>query len=194
MAVDKLCDQDGDLAQIVARHGPPPFWARKPGFPTLVQIILEQQVSLASARAAYTRLLACVDELTPGAFLALDDETLRGAGFSRQKRAYVRDLARLLEEGSLSLEEVASAEEEAAQAQLMRVKGLGRWTADIYLLMALRRPDIWPTGDLAVVLALQEVKSLAERPTVRQMEELAAPWRPWRAVATRLLWHCYLSR
>jgi len=189
-----LAARDPDLARVLEQFGTPPLWEREPGFPTLVLIILEQQVSLASAQAAFTRLLARASPLTPQSFLALDDATLRAAGFSRQKAAYGRHLAALVEAGALDLGALARAGDEEARAELLKVKGVGPWTADIYLLRALMRPDVWPTGDLALAVAAHEVKRLPARPTYAQLDDLAQSWRPFRAVAARLLWNYYLSR
>jgi DNA-3-methyladenine glycosylase II len=188
-----LSERDPDLARILADLGPPPMWAREPGFPTLIHIILEQQVSLASARAAYERLLAAATPLTPLRFLELDDARLKDIGFSRQKTGYGRGLAQAIVEGRLGLSALAEMDDGAARAALTQIKGIGPWTADIYLLMALRRPDIWPRGDLALAAAVQRVKALEIRPTEDELEAIAAGWRPWRAVAARLLWHHYLS-
>lgn len=191
--LSELAAHDGDLAQVLAALGAPPLWAREPGFPTLIHIILEQQVSLASARAAFNRLCACVSPLTPAGFLFLDDDTLRNAGFSRQKASYSRHLAQTILEGRLDLDALANQDDAGARAALLALKGIGPWTADIYLLMALRRPDIWPAGDLALQIAMKQVKRLATRPTPAEMEILAEPWRPWRAVAARVLWRHYLQ-
>jgi DNA-3-methyladenine glycosylase II len=188
-----LVDRDPDLAGIMEKLGPPPMWARKPGFPTLIHIILEQQVSLASARAAYDRLLAEAAPLTPARFLALDDVTLKRIGFSRQKTAYGRELAGAILDGRLNLDALEGLDDPTVRSELIKVKGIGPWTADIYLLMALRRPDAWPSGDLALANAAQRVKRLGSRPTPDELEALGANWRPWRAVAARLLWHYYLS-
>jgi DNA-3-methyladenine glycosylase II len=189
-----LADRDPDLAQILGAVGPPPMWAREPGFPTLVLTILEQQVSLASARAAYDRVLAAVSPLTPGGFLELDDARLRAIGFSRQKTAYGRCLARAILDGQLDLGALEAMDVPVARTALTQIKGIGPWTADIYLLRALLRPDVWPSGDLALAVAVQEIKRLASRPTPDEMDAVGEHWRPWRAVAARLLWHYYLSR
>ncbi len=170
------------------------MWAREPGFPTLLHIILEQQVSLASARAAFDKLSALAAPLTPERFLELDDATLKAAGFSRQKTGYGRNLAQAILVGSLDLARLAVLNDDAARAELMRIKGIGRWTADIYLLMALRRPDVWPSGDLALAVAAQRALGLPALPKSDELDAIAAAWRPWRAVAARLLWHYYLSR
>ena len=188
-----LSKRDSDLARILRELGPPPMWAREPGFPTLVYIILEQQVSLASARAAYNRLLAAVSPLTPERFLELDDAMLKIIGFSRQKTAYGRHLACAIIEGQLNLDALGAMDDATARSELIKIKGIGPWTADIYLLMALRRPDIWPSRDLALAVAVQKVKRLASCPTPDELDVLGNAWRPWRAVAARLLWHYYLS-
>ncbi len=191
--VAALSRRDPDLAQIVAVFGPPPLWPRSPGFSTLIRIILEQQVSLASAQAAFDRLLALASPLTPERFLALDDASLKAVGFSRQKMSYGRELARSLLDGSLDLVALDGLGDDAVRETLTRVKGIGRWTADIYLLMALQRPDAWPSGDLALATAVQRVKGLSARPQPDELERLSESWRPWRAVAARLFWHHYLS-
>lgn len=193
--VGELIQRDRDLAAVLERYGPPPFWTREPGFPTLVLFILEQQVSLASARAAYDRLLEQVDgELAPRTLLELDDETLRAVGFSRQKTGYGRDLARAVASGALSLEDFPERPDAEVRRELMAVRGIGRWTADVYLLSCLRRPDVWPVGDLALARAVGEVKGLDTEPGTAELEAVAEPWRPWRAAAARILWHDYLSR
>jgi DNA-3-methyladenine glycosylase II len=188
-----LSRRDSDLAGIVERFGLPPLWDRNPGFATLLQIILEQQVSLASARAAYGRLEAAVPAVTPANFLALDDATLREVGFSRQKAGYGRNLALALIEETLDLSALAGLPDEAARDALAGLKGIGPWTADTYLLMALGRPDVWPAGDVALQTAVREVKQLQHRPSHDEMVELAEAWRPWRAVAARILWFHYLG-
>lgn len=193
-AVSDLAARDARLARIVAEFGPPPLWGREPGFPTLLHIILEQQVSLASARAAFDRLLAIASPLTPERFLALDDLTLKAAGFSRQKTRYGRELATAILAGSLDLAELERLDDEAVRAKLTGVVGIGRWTADIYLLMALRRPDIWPAGDLALVAAARDVLALSHAANSDDLAVMSAAWQPWRAVAARLLWHHYLGR
>jgi DNA-3-methyladenine glycosylase II len=185
--------RDARLHAVLAAFGPPPLWARDPGFPTLLQIILEQQVSLASARAAFDRLCAAANPLTPERFLDFDDADLKSMGFSRQKARYGRELSRAIQSGALDLEAVTYMEDEAARAALTAVTGIGRWTADIYLLMALGRPDVWPVGDLALEVAAQRVLGLADKPSRGALAEIAEGWRPHRAVAARILWHAYLS-
>lgn len=182
------------LAGVAGRYGPPPMWERPPGFGTLLHIILEQQVSLASARAAYDRLRVAADPLTPDRFLEFSDAELKTIGFSRQKTGYGRALARMLLDGSLNLAALEAMPDEAVREALLRVPGVGNWTADIYLLMVLLRPDVWPHGDRALALSVQRVLGLEECPSYDELREMSAAWRPWRAVAARLFWHDYLSR
>jgi DNA-3-methyladenine glycosylase II len=193
-ALAELAGRDRDLAGVLARIGPPPMWARKPGFGTLLHIILEQQVSLASAKAAYDKLLALGQPLTAERFLTYDDDTLRAAGFSWQKARYGRLLARAVGDGSLKLHRLPRLDDRDVRTALLTVKGIGPWTAEIYLLMVLRRADAWPVGDLALALSMQKVKGLDRMPGPAELETLAAGWRPWRAVAARILWHDYLTQ
>ncbi len=192
--VSELTNLDPTLARIISAYGQPPLWIRKPGFPTLVYIILEQQVSLASAKAAFDRLNAVVRPLTPSRFLKLTDADLLRIGFSRQKTLYTRLLAESLSRRHFDLRYLHELHDDAARKMLTAFKGIGNWTADIYLLSALRRPDIWPVGDLALATAVQEVKHLRKRPSPERLEKLSQPWRPYRAVAARLFWHAYLSK
>lgn len=192
-ALQSLAARDPILARLLAEFGPPPMWAREPGFPTLLRTILEQQVSLASARAAYEKLLVIATPLTPERLLELSDSELKAVGFSRQKARYGRELAAAIASGQLNLDGLHALDDEDARAELTRVKGIGRWTADIYLLLALRRSDIWPAGDLALATAVRQAMGLAATPDSARMEVIGATWRPWRAAAARLLWHYYLS-
>jgi DNA-3-methyladenine glycosylase II len=188
-----LANIDSDLARILDKLGPPPMWQRELGFATLLCIILEQQVSLAAAKAIFNRLCGVVVTLTPENFLTLDDAQLRGIGFSRQKILYCRGLAQAIATSQLDLTKLETMDETTIRIELKRLKGIGDWTVDIYLLMALQRPDAFPKGDLAIAIALQKLKNLATRPTPAQLEAMTQHWRPWRAVAARLLWHYYLS-
>lgn len=192
-AVASLCERDPDLAAIVDRHGLPEFWAREPGLGTLVLLILEQQVSLASARAAYRRLVGRLGEVTTGGILASTDEELRADGFSRQKARYVRALAAALEDGSLDLDAVALLADAEARVALVALPGIGPWTAEVYLLSALRRPDTWPVGDIALQEGARRARRLEARPTPDELSAIGEGWRPHRASAARLLWHLYLS-
>ena len=160
--VRELTGWDQDLAEVIEKYGPPPLWEREQGFQTLVNIILEQQVSLASAHAAFNKLAANVEPLTPRNFLKLSDEELKKIGFSRQKTTYTRALSYALLENSLDLHGLNTLDDEEARERLMKIKGIGPWTADIYLLMALGRPDIWPKGDLALEASIQQLKGLLQ--------------------------------
>jgi DNA-3-methyladenine glycosylase II len=193
LAAGELCDADPDLAAIVARHGLPEFWAREPGLATLVLLILEQQVSLASARAAYARLVGRLGGLTTAGILASTDAELRADGFSRQKARYVRVLSSAIEDGSFDLDVVATLDDDAARAALVTLPGIGPWTAEVYLLSALRRPDTWPVGDIALQEAARRARGLEARPSPDELEAIGEAWRPNRATAARILWHLYLS-
>lgn len=191
-AVELLGERDRRLAAVTAAHGTAPFWTRKPGFACLVHMILEQQVSLASAQAAMSRLGERLGTVEPEGLLALDDATLRTIGFSRQKTRYTRALATAVRDGELRLRGLGRLDDDRVRERMTAIPGIGRWTADVYLLMALRRPDIWPTGDRALVVAAGEV---LRRPTpdADQLERWGERWRPYRSVAARILWHHYLS-
>ena len=189
-----LLEQDPDLAAIHKRYGEPPLWKREPGFATLLHIILEQQVSLASALRTFEKLNALVPKLTPETFLALDDAALKDAGFSRQKARYGRALAKAILDGELRLESLPTLNDDEVRAELTKIVGIGAWTANIYLLMVLRRPDVWARGDLALAVAVQEIKDLPTRPSQDELEVIAQSWQPHRSYAARLLWHYYLSR
>jgi len=184
--------QDPDLAQAVSRWGKPPFWTHAPGFAGIVLAILSQQVSLESAQAAYTKLENAIGSINPEEFLSLDDSALRAIGFSRQKTSYVRGLAQEISASEFDLDDLEAMDNELARKRLIEVRGIGPWTADTYLLFALRRSDAWPSGDLALEKAIQELKVLATIPGSEDADRIAEQWRPWRAVAARILWHHYL--
>jgi len=191
-AVEGLTNADPALAASVERFGPPPLWAREPTYATLVHLILEQQVSLASARAAFDRLkVVLASGVEPRAFLELSDAELRAIGFSRQKAGYARDLAAALADG-FDLQGLADLPDEEVRSSLLGLRGIGRWTADIYLIMCLRRPDVWPHGDQALATAALELLELPTRPTFDALELRARSWRPHRATAARILWQHYL--
>jgi len=191
--VAALCEIDSDLKEVVARFGEPPIWARAPGFATLLHIILEQQVSLASAKATFDKLNDAVEELTPQIFLQFNDAELKAFGFSRQKTRYGRILSESVLNGDLDLNALNSLNDESVRKTLTKITGIGTWTANIYLLMVLLRPDIWPSGDLALAKAMQQVKKLPVLPNQEKQLQIAEQWKPWRAVAARILWHHYLS-
>lgn len=193
-AVDELVDRDPDLAGIVSRYGAPLLWDREPGFGTLLHIVLEQQVSLASAKAAFDRLRAVADPLTPARFLELSDGELLAIGFSRQKARYGRALATAIDSRVLDLASLDRLDDDEVHRALQALPGIGPWTSTIYLLMVLGRPDVWPVGDIALAESVGEVKRLGRRPSAREIAELGEAWRPWRSVAARLFWHDYLGR
>ena len=159
-----------------------------------MHIILEQQVSLKSARSMLMRLEAAVQPFTPLRFLELGDTYLRSLGVTRQKSAYLLDLSSSIVNGELSFTKISRMGDDEARTALTRVKGIGSWSADVYLLMAMRRADIWPAGDLALAVAMQELMGLSTRPGPLELERLAEQWRPHRAVAARMLWQYYLGR
>ena len=192
-AVEYLEVRDRQLKLVVSKFGPPPLWKREQGFKTLIYIVLEQQVSLASAKAAYEKLLKKLGSIPPVNFLTLSDAELKLIGFSRQKTSYSRNLAEAIITERLNLTELSDLNDAQAKEQLMNIKGIGPWTADIYLLRALGRPDIWPNGDIALASAFQKLKGAASRPSFEELNRMSLKWKPWRAVAARILWHYYLS-
>ncbi len=192
-AIRELSDRDRDLARICERHGPPVLRTRPSGFPALLRIIVEQQLSVASARAIWGRLEGILGAVTPERLLSFDDGTLRSAGLSRPKLVYARGLADAVMSGDLDSGRLAMLDDEAAIEMLVRIKGIGRWTAEIYLLSALGRPDVWPVDDLAIATAAGRVKGLDARPTRAELLVMGEAWRPWRSVAARLLWHYFRS-
>jgi DNA-3-methyladenine glycosylase II len=190
---DSLAATDDDLALIIATHKYPPMWTRPNTFETLVHIILEQQVSLASALAALNKLRERLKPITEETFLKLTDEELKACYFSRQKTIYTRGLATALTENHLNLKNLESLPDDEVRATLIALKGIGNWTIDVYLMFVLQRSDIFPIGDLAAVNALKRVKKLAKDTPKEHLLEIAASWQPYRSVATMLLWHLYLS-
>ncbi|UCC14282.1 MAG: DNA-3-methyladenine glycosylase 2 family protein [Gammaproteobacteria bacterium] len=189
-----LADRDPHLGVSYTRHGTPPLWKRRPGFRTLVQIVLEQQVSLASGRATLKRIEATFGPVTAARLAKAGQEGLRSVGVTRQKARYCALLAEASRAGDLNLRKISRSRDRDAMSALTAFKGIGSWTAEVYLLMALGRPDVWPAGDLALAKAIQTVKQLPERPDEESMRVLAQPWSPFRAVAARMLWHDYLQR
>ena len=192
-AVRELAGRDEVFNAIVEKHGIPEFWHRLPGFPTLLLLILEQQVSLASAKAAFDKVDARLGGVTPEGLLTLTDAELRADGFSRQKTRYARALAAALTEGELDLGALELLDDVSVRETLTALPGIGPWTAEVYLLSALRRPDTWPTGDLALQEAARTALLLDTRPTPVELQEIGERWRPHRATAARLLWHRYLA-
>ena len=193
-ALSKLRRQNHDIDKVLVMYGPPPMWLREPGFASLLFTILEQQVSLASAKAVYDRLCSITNGLTPAAFLRHDDKTLRSIGFSRQKTQYCRIVAGAIIDGLLDLEQLELQDDLTVETKLVAIKGIGPWTAAIYLLHSLGRPDIWPIGDLALRIAVQEVAGLPSVPSEEKLQQIGESYRPWRSVAARVFWHNYLSK
>lgn len=189
--VGVLCRIDQDLRSIADTWGVPELRSRKPGFETLLRFILDQHVSLQSGKAVYDRLRSGIGRVTAARFAALSDQKLIDFGFSRQKSRYGRDLATQVLSGSLKLSSLGSLPDDEARARLTAVKGIGRWTADIYLMFVLKRPDTWPVGDRALEVALARLKRLKDRSGKEAFESCAESWRPWRSVAAHLLWHYY---
>lgn len=194
LAARELAARDQTLAGIHAVYGDPPLWRRASGFTTLVHIILEQQVSLKSAKSMLVRLQTAIDPFTPSRFIELGDTYFRGLGVTRQKSAYLLHLSECIASGELSFTRLARMNDEDARLVLTRIKGIGSWSADVYLLMAMRRADIWPAGDLALAVAMKDLKRLPHRPGPEELERLAENWRPLRAVAARMLWQYYLGQ
>ena len=190
----KLAEVDNDLASALHRYGEPDFWHREPGFATMVLFILEQQVSLASGAAAYNRLRARIGVVTPEAVLIPTDEELRADGFSRQKTRYVRELARAVLDRRVDFSGLEGSADDEVRRQLIALIGIGPWTADVYLLSCLRRPDVWPVLDRALQVATGEVLGLETIPDPVTLLELGERWRPHRSTAARLMWHSYLSK
>jgi DNA-3-methyladenine glycosylase II len=194
LAARELAGRDRLLANIHATYGDPPLWQRASGFRTLVHIILEQQVSLSSAKSMLTRLETAIQPFTPERFIQLGEPGLRQLGVTRQKSAYLVHLSENIVSGELSFRRLARLSDDQALVSLTRIKGIGLWSANIYLLMAMRRSDIWPAGDLALAVAIKELKGLEVKPSPEELEAIAEAWRPHRAVAARMLWQYYLGR
>lgn len=190
----KLAKTDTKLNYIFRTFGKPPLWVREQSFATLVHIILEQQVSLASALSAFNKLKEKTGEITPENVLKLSDEDLRNCYFSRQKTLYVRELGKAILSGDLDLKKLESLSDSEAKNELKKIKGIGDWTADIYLLMAMLRPDVMPKGDLGLHVAWKNLTKAEHVPNSDEFQKVAEKWKPFRAVAARLLWHFYLER
>lgn len=189
-----LAGRDPTLALIFKDHGPPPLWARKPDFATLIHIILEQQVSLVSAASIFARVKRNTVPFRPSRMIELGEVHLKSLGLTRQKTAYCLDLSQSLSGKRLRLSQLSRMEDDEARRALMQVKGIGRWSADVYLLMALLRPDIWPANDLALAISVKNLKQLKVLPTQEQLQTMAEAWRPFRSVAARMFWQSYLAQ
>ncbi len=192
-ACQVLSERDKNLRTVFDLYGVPPLWDREPGFATLLQIILEQQVSLASAKACFDKLSRTIGDVTPRKLLKLNDAELKKIGFSRQKAVYARHLSSAILEKRVDLESLHRLSDADAKSELIKLKGVGEWTSDIYLLMALLRPDVMPKGDIALHSAYQRLSLAEKRPDSGEFIAIAEKWKPYRSVAARLLWHYYLS-
>jgi DNA-3-methyladenine glycosylase II len=191
---DGLAKKDKHLRGIIREYGYPPMWTRPASFQTLIHIILEQQVSLASARAALNKLKEKIGKVTPEKLLLLSDVELRACYFSRQKTIYARCLAESISKKQLQLKKLSVLEDAAIRQELKKIKGIGDWTVDVYLLFALQRTDIFPIGDLAMVNALKEVKQLPKDTSPEKILKMAEAWRPYRSIASILFWHHYIEK
>lgn len=189
-----LAEQDSDIKSIIEQYGYPPCWSRKPSFETLIRIILEQQVSLASARAAFERLKTYVGEITPEKVLALSNEELKSCYFSRQKSAYAKYLSLTILEDKLSIGNLLLKEDQAIREQLTAIKGIGNWTVDVFLMMCLHSSDIFPMGDIALLNSLKHIKNLSHQTDRETLTRIAEAWKPYRTVASFILWHAYICR
>jgi DNA-3-methyladenine glycosylase II len=188
-----LAEKDLIFKDILQQYSYPPMWTRPASFATLIHIVLEQQVSLASAKAAFNKLKEKLGTITPARLLKLSDEELRACYFSRQKTVYARHLAEAFISKKIQLNKFTASHDDEVRGVLKQVKGIGDWTADVYLLFALQRTDIFPIGDLAMVNALKEVKKLPAHTSRQDLLLLADAWRPYRSIAAMLLWHHYIK-
>lgn len=191
---DKLGKKDKHLHSIIKTNGYPPLWSRTPSFATLINIILEQQISLASAKAAFIKLQEKVGHITPEKFLQLSDEELKACYFSRQKIIYARHLASAILNKELSIDELNTLSDEEIRSKLKKIKGIGDWTVDVYLMMSLNRCNCFPTGDVALIKSIKEVKNLPVETTKEAILAIAETWRSYRTIAAYLLWHAYLIK
>jgi DNA-3-methyladenine glycosylase II len=191
---DKLARKDSGLKGILKQYGYPPMWTRPATFQTLVLIILEQQVSLAAAYAAFKKLREKIGYVTPAKILKMTDEEMRAVYFTRQKMGYARELARAIQSRKLVLRKLAGLPDEEVRAQLIQLKGIGHWTIDVYLMHALQRTDLFPLGDIALVNSLKHIKQLPPDISKEEMLSIAEPWQPYRTIAAMMLWHAYIKR
>jgi len=192
--VNKLSRKDKDLKAIIQQHGHPPMWVRPATFQSLILFILEQQVSLASAYAAFKKLREKIGFVTPAKILYLTDAELRACYFSRQKIVYARELATAVQKKQIQLKRLHDKHEDEVRHELKKIKGIGDWTVDVYLMHSMQRTDLFPLGDIALVNSLKEVKKLHSKVTRDEMLAIAEPWRPYRTIASMILWHAYIQK
>jgi DNA-3-methyladenine glycosylase II len=184
-----LAEVDPDMARAIAEVGHPPMRTSDPGFATLLRSIMGQQVSVHAARSIWEKLNRLVSPMTPENMMLASDATLREAGLSAQKARYAKALAADIVEKRLDFDGVHTMEDEHAIAELSKALGVGRWTAEIYLMFALGRVDIMPGNDLGLITAAHHLKGLRQRPDEKKLRRMAEAWKPWRSVASLLLWH-----
>lgn len=191
---DKLAKKDKHLKVIITQYGYPPFWNRTPTFATLIHIILEQQVSLASALAAFLKLQEKIGHIQPEKLLLLTDEEMKACYFSRQKMVYARHLAEAIVSKKLVVGELTTMSNDNIRTLLKTLKGIGDWTVDVFLMMVLHRMDVFPPGDIALMKSVKEVKGLPMDTPREELMQIAEAWRPHRTVAAFMLWHGYLKK
>lgn len=191
---DILAERDNDLKNIVTQHGYPPLWSRVPSFATLIHIILEQQVSLASAKAAFLKLESKIGHIIPEKILQLSDEEMKACYFSRQKMRYARHLSETILNGDLNIDVLQTLPDDAIRTELKKVKGIGDWTVDVFLMMVLHRNDCFATGDIALMKSIKEVKGLSPLTSKEEILSIAENWKPYRTVGAFLLWHAYIKK
>lgn len=190
----KLAKKDAELAVIIQQHGLPPMWTRPATFQTLILTILEQQVSLAAAYAAFKKLKEKIGYVTPAKILKMTDEEMRACYFTRQKIIYARELANAIQKRKINLKQLGLLPDEEVRHILIQLKGIGHWTIDVYLMHALQRTDLFPLGDIALVNSLKEIKKLPKDISKEAMLQIAEAWRPYRTVAAMILWHAYIKK
>ena len=191
---DELIKKDADLKVIIDSYGYPPIWKRVASFETIIHIILEQQVSLASALAALKKLQDTLGEITPQSFLALSNEELKSCYFSRQKIMYAQHLATLFLNGDLNLAALGEMDNDKVRRELTKIKGIGNWSVDVYLMMVLQRADLFPLGDIALIKSVIETKHLSKEISKQTIADIAAQWKPYQTIAAFILWHGYLKK
>ena len=191
---NRLAKKDDAIKSIIEQYGYPPFWNRRASFETLVHIILEQQVSLASAKAALMQLKEKIGSVTPQKILLLSDAALKTCYFSRQKIVYTRCLAQAVIDGEITISKLENLPDEEIRAALTKIKGIGNWTVDVFLMMVLHRTDLFPTGDIALMNSVKHIKQLPSHTSKESILELAEQWRPYKTVAAFIFWYAYIKR
>ena len=191
---DILAERDNDLKKIITQFGYPPLWSRVPSFATLIHIILEQQVSLASAKAAFLKLESKIGHITPEKILKLSDEEMKACYFSRQKMKYARHLAEVILNHALNIDALQNLPDDVIRTELKKVKGIGDWTVDVFLMMVLHRNDCFATGDIALIKSIKEVKGLSPLTSKEEILSIAENWKPYRTIAAFMLWHAYIKK